>query len=165
MLKKVDRLVCAWISLMLEKHGCEKGFELKDVLFTREELADRANTLFPRSSKKVLVKEVKNYIEGIGNSEADKLFVSENYDDLYLYCRLSESCVFQGKELDPKISELVRALLNEGAWSSKPRAYSPDDIESVLMDYFHDPLVRAERLPQGQTPSIGTPEAVLRSCT
>ena len=160
MLKKVDRLVCAWISLMLEKHGSEKGFELKDVLFTREELADRANTLFPRSSKKVLVKEVKNYIEGIGNSEADKLFVSENYDDLYLYCRLSESCVFQGKELDPKISELVRALLNEGAWSSKPRAYSPDDIESVLMDYFHDPLVRAERLPQGQTPSIGTPEAV-----
>ena len=45
MLKKVDRLVCAWISLMLEKHGSEKGFELKDVLFTREELADRANTL------------------------------------------------------------------------------------------------------------------------
>ena len=57
MLKKVDRLVCAWISLMLEKHSSERAFELKDVLFTREELADRANTLFPRSSKKVLVKE------------------------------------------------------------------------------------------------------------
>ena len=73
----------------------------------------------------------KNYIEGIGNSEADKFFVSENYDDLYLYCRLSESSIFQGKELDPKISELVRALLNEGAWSSKPRPYSLDDIERI----------------------------------
>ena len=43
MLKKVDRLVCAWISLMLEKHTDRTGFELKDVLFTREELANRAS--------------------------------------------------------------------------------------------------------------------------
>ena len=42
MLKKVDRLVCAWISLMLEKHTDRTGLELKDVLFTREELANRA---------------------------------------------------------------------------------------------------------------------------
>ena len=53
MLKKVDRLICAWISLMLEKHTDKTGFELKDVLFTREELANRANLLFPLITQKV----------------------------------------------------------------------------------------------------------------
>ena len=160
MLKKVDRLVCAWISLMLEKHTDRTGFELKDVLFTREELANRANLLFPLITKKVLSKEVKNYVFGIGNNEADKLFESEQHDDLYLYCRLSERSVFQGKELDPRIIELVRTLIHDGDWNSKPKQYSPEEIENTLTDYFHDPVIRAERLPQGQNSSIGTPEAV-----
>lgn len=160
MLKKVDRLVCAWISLMLEKHTDGTSFELKDVLFTREELANRANLLFPLITKKVLSKEVKNYVFGIGNNEADKLFESEQHDDLYLYCRLSERSVFQGKELDPRIMELVRTLIHDGDWNSKPKQYSPDEIENTLTDYFHDPVIRAERLPQGQNSSIGTPEAV-----
>ena len=121
MLKKVDRLVCAWISLMLEKHTDGTSFELKDVLFTREELANRANLLFPLITKKVLSKEVKNYVFGIGNNEADKLFESEQHDDLYLYCRLSERSVFQGKELDPRIMELVRTLIHDGDWNSKPK--------------------------------------------
>lgn len=160
MLKKVDRLVCAWISLMLEKHTDEKSFEFKDVLFTREELANRANSLFPLITKKVLSKEVKNYVFGIGNNEADKLFESEQHDDLYLYCRLSERSVFQGKELDPRIMELVQTLIHDGDWNSKPKQYSPEEIENTLTDYFHDPVIRAERLPQGQNSSIGTPEAV-----
>ena len=160
MLKKVDRLVCAWISLMLEKHTDGTSFELKDVLFTREELANRANLLFPLITKKVLSKEVKNYVFGIGNNEADKLFESEQHDDLYLYCRLSERSVFQGKELDPRIMELVRTLIHDGDWNSKPKQYSPDEIENTLTDYFHDPVIRAEQLPQGQNSSIGTPEAV-----
>ena len=160
MLKKVDRLVCAWISLMLEKHTDGTSFELKDVLFTREELANRANLLFPLITKKVLSKEVKNYVFGIGNNEADKLFESEQHDDLYLYCRLSERSVFQGKELDPRIIELVRTLIHDGDWNSKPKQYSPEEIENTLTDYFHDPVIRAERLPQGQNSSIGTPEAV-----
>lgn len=160
MLKKVDRLVCAWISLMLEKHTDRTGFEFKDVLFTREELANRANLLFPLITKKVLSKEVKNYVFGIGNNEADKLFESEQHDDLYLYCRLSERSVFQGKELDPRIIELVRTLIHDGDWNSKPKQYSPEEIENTLTDYFHDPAIRAERLPQGQNSSIGTPEAV-----
>ena len=160
MLKKVDRLVCAWISLMLEKHTDGTGFELKDVLFTREELANRANLLFPLITKKVLSKEVKNYVFGIGNNEADKLFESEQHDDLYLYCRLSERSVFQGKELDPRIIELVRTLIHDGDWNSKPKQYSPEEIENTLTDYLHDPVIRAERLPQGQNSSIGTPEAV-----
>ena len=160
MLKKVDRLVCAWISLMLEKHTDEKSFEFKDVLFTREELANRANSLFPLITKKVLSKEVKNYVFGIGNNEADKLFESEQHDDLYLYCRLSERSVFQGKELDPRIIELVRTLIHDGDWNSKPKQYSPEEIENTLTHYFHDPIIRAERLPQMQDSSIGTPEAV-----
>lgn len=160
MLKKVDRLVCAWISLMLEKHTDGTNFEFKDVLFTREELANRANSLFPLITKKVLSKEVKNYVFGIGNNEADKLFESEQHDDLYLYCRLSERSVFQGKELDPRIIELVRTLIHDGDWNSKPKQYSPEEIENTLTDYFHDPAIRAERLPQGQNSSIGTPEAV-----
>lgn len=160
MLKKVDRLVCAWISLMLEKHTDGTSFELKDVLFTREELANRANLLFPLITKKVLSKEVKNYVFGIGNNEADKLFESEQHDDLYLYCRLSERSVFQGKELDPRIIELVRTLIHDGDWNSKPKQYSPEEIGNTLTDYFHDPVIRAERLPQGQNSSIGTPEAV-----
>ncbi len=160
MLKKVDRLVCAWISLMLEKHIDGRGFELKDVLFTREELASRANSLFPLITKKVLSKEVKNYVFGIGNNETDKVFESEQHDDLYLYCRLSERSVFQGKELDPRISELVRTLINDGDWNSKPKQYSSEEIEDTLRDYFHDPVIRAEHLPQGQNSSIGTPEAV-----
>lgn len=160
MLKKVDRLVCAWISLMLEKHTDEKSFEFKDVLFTREELANRANSLFPLITKKVLSKEVKNYVFGIGNNEADKLFESEQHDDLYLYCRLSERSVFQGKELDPRIMELVQTLIHDGDWNSKPKQYSPEEIENTLTHYFHDPIIRAERLPQMQDSSIGTPEAV-----
>jgi UDP-N-acetylmuramyl tripeptide synthase len=46
--------VSKMISLMLEKHTDGTSLELKDVLFTREELANRANLLFPLITKKVL---------------------------------------------------------------------------------------------------------------
>ena len=59
MLKKVDRLVCAWISLMLEKRIEEKGFSEKDILFTQDELVSRANSLFPTEPKQVNLNTLK----------------------------------------------------------------------------------------------------------
>ena len=161
MLKKVDRLVCAWISLMLEKHIEEKGFSEKDILFTQDELVSRANSLFPTEPKQVNLKDIKDATIGIGNNEAVKYFEKESYyAKLFMYCRLSDQNTFQGKGLDDHISELIRVLIDRGSWQTSPKKFSYEDIETILINYYHDPVIRAATPIQDQEASIGTPEAV-----
>ena len=162
MLKKVDRLVCAWISLMLEKHGNnEKGFEERDTLFTQNELVNRANSLFPDERKQVSVKDIQDATFGIGNNEAVKYFEKESYyAKLFMYCRLSARNAFQGKGIDGHISELIHVLMDRGSWETAPKRFLYEEIEKTLTDYFHDLVILTTTPTQEQDASIGTPEAV-----
>ena len=62
MINKTERIECAWISLMLERFIVEKRASLNSVLFTLDELAERANIIFP-ALKKVSAKDVKTALK------------------------------------------------------------------------------------------------------
>ena len=162
MLRKVDRLVCAWISLMLEKHECKRSFEEKDVLFTRSELLERANSLFPNQTKQVLIGDVRNaIIKSNMEPGPGKVFEKESYyDDRYMYCRLSAKYAFRGKELEPHIEELTRDLAVNPNWHTAPISFSAEDIDKLLIDYCSDPITGASAPQQNQNSSIITREAV-----
>lgn len=51
MIKKSEKLVCAYISLIGAKY--DGGFVLKNLLFSAQELVDKANELFDDSNRMV----------------------------------------------------------------------------------------------------------------
>lgn len=79
MIRIQDRLVCAWISLMIEKHHIEKNYELKNVLFSADEVVGRAKALFPNDSE-AKEADIRKATAGSSYTEYNKYFISEPFD-------------------------------------------------------------------------------------
>ena len=86
MIKKSEKLVCAFIALIGEKyHG---HFKLSNLLFTANELIEKANTLF-NDSRDVAILDLQNATKEIGNSSTQKYFVKGSSASLNDYFRLA----------------------------------------------------------------------------
>ena len=157
MIRIQDRLVCAWISLMVEKHRIMKNYELSNILFSVNELIDRAKVLFPNGSE-AKDSDVRKATVGSGYKEYNKYFISEPFDTLQLYCMLNGPTVFQEGEITPFLSSMIRVLLNQALWEGRPESASDETIEEVLKDYFQN-TSKIETISQNELPELSTLEA------
>jgi hypothetical protein len=158
MIRIQDRLVCAWISLMIEKHHIEKNYELKNVLFSADEVVGRAKALFPNDSE-AKEADIRKATAGSSYTEYNKYFISEPFDSVGLYCMLSGQTVYQEGEITSFLSNMVRVLLNQAAWVSKPENASTQTIEEIIRAYFQS-TSDIKAISQKELPELSTLEAI-----
>ena len=58
MLRKSKKVVCAWISMMLEKHNANRPFEVREIIFTRREIHKRTIEIFREEISDYVVKQI-----------------------------------------------------------------------------------------------------------
>lgn len=94
MIKKAEYVAAAWISLMIKKNGMDKGFELKNVVFKKEEIIEEANRLLP-NNKTVTGADFNNLVIGRGSSVSNKYFIKcqiSTMQDYYMLGTKNDNC-------------------------------------------------------------------------
>lgn len=157
MIRIQDRLVCAWISLMVEKHQFKKNFELKNVLFSVSELLDRSKALFPNDTE-ASGTDVRKAAMGSSYTEYPKYFISEPYDSLNLYYMLAGPTVYLDDEITPYLISLIEVLLAQNTWIDKPSYATSSFVAEILKGYF-EKNKNNKFVPQQELSSISTQEA------
>lgn len=153
MINKTERIECAWISLMLERFIVEKRASLNSVLFTLDELAERANIIFP-ALKKVSAKDVKNCVEDLGAMSQNKTLVKGPFESLAQYYRLSVTTA-----LSPEIETIIRYLFVDSTWSNGQTGITIRDGFEAVEEYRSLCSVVKET-NQKDNPQISSREAV-----
>ena len=137
MLRKSEKAVCAWISLMLEKHRKNQPFEMKDILFTRAEIHRRTEEIFREEISDYIVKQIT--IGGPVTSR-DLFFLTGKDNAFKLYHWLCCPDEYTGYDVE----EIVEAL--EGSyWDNRTAYTSRKSIITVLEKYYS--FVRNMNLP------------------
>lgn len=138
MLRKSKKVACAWVSLALEKHKRNHPFELKDILFTRAEIHQRAVSIFNLEMSDYIVVQVT---DGGRESSDGTFFKTGTGDSLSMYYWLCCPEEYTGYDVD----ELVQGLLSSD-WDNKTSYRSAEDIRTVLESYYA--FVRSLVIPQ-----------------
>lgn len=137
MVRKSEKAVCAWISLMLEKHRKNQPFEMKDILFTRAEIHRRTEEIFREEISDYIVKQIT--IGGPVTSR-DLFFLTGKDNAFKLYHWLCCPDEYTGYDVE----EIVEAL--EGSyWNNRTAYTSRKSIITVLEKYYS--FVRNMNLP------------------
>ena len=153
MINKTERIICAWLSLMLERSSEGQRITLNSVLFTLEELAERANTIFPGLTI-VQEKDVKNSVEDLGSSTQAKILVKGPFRSLKHYYRLSQRTASSSKR-----SNSIRYLLVDSTWKNKSDYQSSLDISNAFDEYCRL-CAEIKEVEQGENCNISSREAV-----
>lgn len=164
MIKKSEKIICAYINLIGEKYG--NGFEMKNLLYTQQEILDKANEIFREDIKGNIF---QNITIGRVESHDEKVFIRGSEDSLYEYFRLA--CPDEGGQYD--VNELVsKQELLPKIMQGIPVSYqgaSPKDgygLQAVkfINDYFQ--FVQTHRVKNlEQNNSISSKEAVWIAAT
>lgn len=101
----MEKLVCAYLCLVSEKY--QNSFELKNLLFSAQELIDKANSLFDDTDKTIELLDLQNTTKGIGSATTQKFFVRGSQDSLNDYFRLATPSEVQNYN----VNELVNKIL------------------------------------------------------
>ena len=131
MIKKADKMICAWISLVIEKHNKTHTFSYKNTLFTRDEITARTQALVGENGT-VRDNEILNLTVGEGNSKSTKYFVKGGKSTLQMYYRLS----YPGELLNFEILSYVKILLQELPWNNVTPYNTVSIIADILQEYF-----------------------------
>ena len=126
MVKKSDKIIASYVSLILEKHRPGSRFELKDVLFTREEITQRVRNLFPSFQAKKY--EISQITLGEGDSDVEKFLQKGPCDSLAEYYRLN----YPGELAYYDVRKVIETLLDT-SWSC---SFSLNEIYEMLESYF-----------------------------
>lgn len=152
MLRKSQKVVCAWISLMLEKHRKNYPFEMKDILFTRAEIHRRTEEIFREEISDYIVKQIT--IGGPVTSR-DVFFLTgrDNAFKLYHWLCCPDECT--GYNVEEVVDALERSY-----WNNRTPYTSRASIMAVLERYYT--FVRGVRIPvqEEENPEIISREAV-----
>lgn len=125
MIKKADIIICAWISLLLEKHYQSRIVCYKNVIFTRTEIQNRAEEMLG-NNKKIRDNELLDLTVGKGLRDAQKFFLMGGEGALEIYYRLS----FPGEIREFNINEYICTLLNNHFWNNSSMNINAAEIES-----------------------------------
>lgn len=155
MIKKSDIIICAWISLLLEKHCQSNEICYKNAIFTRMEIQNRATEMLG-NDRQIRDNEFLNLTVGKGTSTSQKFFLKSGEGALEIYYRLS----FPGEICEYNISEYIDILLNNNFFNN---IFSMNataiEIESVLRTYFE--LMKSyNQTRQGECSDIIAKEAI-----
>ena len=153
MINKTERIICAWLSLMLERSSEGKRIALNSVLFTLDELAERANTIFPGLTV-VQEKDVKNSVEDLGSSTQAKVLVEGPFKSLKHYYRLNQRTASSFKRPNS-----IRYLIVDSAWKNKSDYQSSLDISNAFDEYCRL-CAEIKEVEQEENYNISSREAV-----
>lgn len=133
MVKKADIIICAWISLLLEKHYQSREVCYKNLLFTRDEIQKRANELID-PNKRIRDNELLNLTEGKGicGDSVEKFFLIGGKGALGIYYRLG----FPGEINDYNILKYIRLLKSNISETSFSFYHTDNEMLSILNRYF-----------------------------
>ena len=138
MIKKSEKLVCAFISLAGTKY--DGGFVLKNLLFTAQELVEKANELFDDSNRIVRLLDLQNATKGIGSASDQKLFVKgsdDSLNDYYRLAELEEVGTYDYREIISKLMPAVHSFLpQEYIDSHTSQGNTENRVVSFLKEYF-----------------------------
>lgn len=121
MTKKMTYAIAACVSLMLEKDT----IEYRHAFFTRKEIVDRTDCIFPYA-RKVSEADMRDATHEEGNSGSDKFFRKGSEDSAAEYIRLDEN-------VDPSV--IADLLIDVSEWSRKSD-YTKTRIISSLNGYM-----------------------------
>ena len=136
MIKKSEKLVCAYITLISRKYS--DSFVSANLFFTDQELVNEANELFDDTEHVVGTLDLQNATKGIGNSASQKLFVKGSSNSLNNYYRFAspyEVPSFNLQALVRKLSPHVYDYLPQNYANSQSEPET--SIIIFLNDYFN----------------------------
>lgn len=125
MIRQVDALIGAYIILFVNRTKEAKALSLKSILFTEQEILEKANEIH---SREIPPTEMKNSLAGAGSQSHEKYFVIGSEDSLSGYCRLSypgEVTAFDIGEICENLMPLLRSQIID-----------VDNLGAYLSDYF-----------------------------
>lgn len=151
MLRKSKKVVCAWISMMLEKHNANRPFEVREIIFTRQEIHKRTIEIFREEISDYVVKQIT---VGGPVTSRDVFFLTGTDNAFKLYHWLCCPDEYTGYDVE----EVVDALTGS-YWNNRTVYTTKASIMKVLEEYFC--FVRRMGIPvQEENPDIISREAV-----
>ena len=158
MIKKSEKLVCAYIALAGEKYA--NSFTLKNLLFTAQELLDKANTLFNDSDRIIGPLDLQNSTRDIGSSSNQKLFVKGSAASLNDYYRLGTPDEVSPYDIHALVEKLMPVAHRCLPWQySSSGSSTTDAVVRFLQEYFD--FIRRNPTPeQNSNYALSSREAV-----
>lgn len=157
MIKKSEKLVCAYLILMGEKYT--GTFELKNILFTAQELILKANEVFGENIKSNLFQSVTI---GRVDSHEEKIFIRGSEDSLNEYFRLAcleEGASYNLRQLIDKLMPTVELAVPEEYRDSDNIISANSQVEIFVKDYFSF-ILNNKLDPQEEKMLLSSREAV-----
>ena len=105
MIRKSEKLACAYIALVGEKY--DETFCLKNLLFTAQEIITKANELFGENIKTSIFQTIT---VGRVESSEEKVFVRGSEESLYEYYRLGSPNEVTPYDVDQFIDKLMPTI-------------------------------------------------------
>ena len=157
MVKKSEKLACAYLLLIGAKFT--DSFEMRNLLFTAQELIDKANETFGENIKSNIFQSITI---GRVDSHDEKIFIRGSEDSLNDYYRLAcpnEGASYNLKQLIEKLMPEVYVAVPK-VFQSSPEATTPNrQAINFIEGYFS--FIQENRLEkQEELPSLGSKEAV-----
>lgn len=151
MLRRSKKVVCAWVSLMLEKHKNNEPFRLHEILFTRSEIHARTVEIFQMDIKDYVIKQIT---VGGPVTSRDKYFLTGTEDALKLYYWLCQPDEYTGYD----VYEIVESLLSS-EWNNRTSYRTREQIVHVMEEYYS--FIATMSIPvQGEQQDMISREAV-----
>lgn len=138
MLRRSKKVICAWISLALEKHKRNHPFEFPKVFFTRAELHARAEEIYHLSINDYIIRQMT---VGRTDSGEGQYFNTNARNSLLQYYWLCCPDEYTGYD----VAEIVQGLL-DSSWINKTPYQTKEQITGVLEEYFR--FIRQVSIPE-----------------
>ena len=159
MIRKSEKLACAYIALVGEKY--DETFCLKNLLFTAQEIITKANELFGENIKTSIFQTIT---VGRVESSEEKVFVRGSEESLYEYYRLGSPNEVTPYDVDQFIDKLMPTI-----YCHIPNGYefakkvASDDLNGKVLLFLNDYFAYVTGLPkvvQSISETMSTREAV-----
>ena len=151
MLGRSKKVICAWVSLALERHKENRPFELPKVLFTRAELHERAEEIYQLTINDYIIQQMT---VGRADPGVGQYLITCSSTSLLQYYWLCCPDEYTGYDVD----EIVDGLLNSN-WINRTPFRTREQIINVLKEYYQF-ISQVSVSEQVEDPRIITREAV-----
>ncbi len=159
MIRKSEKLACAYIALVGEKY--DGAFTLKNLLFTAQEIITKANELFGENIRANIFQTIT---VGRVESSDEKVFVRGSEGSLYEYYRLGSPNEVTPYDVDQFITKLMpeihRHIPNGYEFTNN---VSSNDLHGQVLSFLKGYFAYVEGLPkatQSISETMSTREAV-----